>query len=191
MNNIYDTIANLSNIVKNEYNGKNNDFIGPMEKILTLNVKRVFTNSKYTIGKLYINGEYFCDTLEDVDRDLHNKMTEAQVQKIKVYSQTAIPFGEYDITMNVISPKFKNHSWAKKYGGYVPRILNVPGFLGILIHPLNRPEETAGCIGVGKNTAKGQITSSVYWFSKLMDEYLIPAKESGKKIKIVIEQCYS
>jgi len=51
--------------------------------------------------------------------------------------------------MNIISPKFRNRSWAKPYNGKIPRLLNVPGYDGVLIHPFNTAEESLGCVGVG------------------------------------------
>jgi hypothetical protein len=62
-------------------------------------------------------------------------MSLEEIKKIKVPNETAIPAGAYNVTLNVVSPKFKDRAWAKPYGGKVPRILNVPGFEGVLIHP--------------------------------------------------------
>jgi hypothetical protein len=62
-------------------------------------------------------------------------MSLEEIKKIKVPNETAIPTGTYNVTLNVISPKFKDRTWAKPYGGKVPRILNVPGFNGVLLHP--------------------------------------------------------
>ena len=59
----------------------------------------------------------------------------SEITAKKVYGETAIPTGTYKITMNVISNKFKNRVWAKPYGGKVPRILDVPAFEGVLLHP--------------------------------------------------------
>ena len=85
-------------------------------KEMRLKVERLYLKPKYTIGRLYVDGKYFCDTLEDQVRDL--------MKDKKVPGQTAIPVGEYEIIVNV-SPRF-----CRK----LPRLLNVPGFDGILIH---------------------------------------------------------
>lgn len=107
---------------------------------LTLN--RIFKGESYTIGKLYIDGIYYCDTLEDKVRDL-------PIEK-KVMHETAIPPGEYKVIVNA-SPKFKRE---------LPRLLNVPYFDGILIHRGNTAKDTSGCILVGENKVKGKVINS-------------------------------
>lgn len=160
---------------------------------MELILKRIFTCDSYTIGKLYINGEYFCDTIEDSDRGLTSDMTEEEIKEKKVYGETAIPIGSYDITMNVKSPKYSNfakYKWAKPYDGYLPRLENVKGFEGILIHVGNFASNSLGCILVGLNNVKGQVTSSTVTFQKLMDGFLWKAKENNEDIKIIIEKTY-
>lgn len=140
-------------------------------------VKRIFKGENYTIGHLYINGTYFCDTLEDKVRNLPREP--------KIYGKTAIPAGKYEIDMNTVSPKFKNRSWARKYKGIVPRLKNVPYFSGVLIHPGNTSVDTDGCILVGENSVAGKVLNSQkYWFI-LMDR-LIKAKEAKEEITIQI-----
>ena len=154
---------------------------------MELLVKRVARRDEYTIGRLYINGVKFSDTLEDCDRGLTQDMPLEEIKAKKVYGKTAIPTGTYEIDMNTISPKFQARSWAKPYGGKLPRLLNVPGYEGILIHPFNSATESLGCIGVGKNSIKGMITDSSRTFMSLMSKYLLPAKVRGEKITISIE----
>ena len=154
---------------------------------MELLVKRVAKKNEYTIGKLYVDGVYFSDTLEDCDRGLTQDMPLEEIKTKKVYGKTAIPTGTYEIDMNTISPKFQARSWAKPYGGKLPRLLNVPGYEGILIHPFNSAAESLGCIGVGKNSIKGMITDSSRTFMSLMSKYLLPAKVRGEKITISIE----
>lgn len=136
---------------------------------MKLLLKRIAKMEKYTIGKLYIDGKYFSDTLEDTDRNLTSTMSKDEIVKVKVYGKTAIPTGTYVVDMNTVSPKFKNRSWAKPYNGKIPRLVNVPGFEGVLIHPGNTAEDSLGCILVGKNTIKGMVTSSQTIFKTLMD----------------------
>lgn len=154
---------------------------------MELLVKRVAKKNEYTIGRLYIDGVAYCDTLEDCDRGLTQDMPLEEIQAKKVYGKTAIPKGIYDIDMNTVSPKFKDRSWAKPYGGKIPRLMNVPGYEGVLIHPFNTAAESLGCIGCGKNSVKGMITDSTRTFHTLMSKYLLPAKVSGNKITITIE----
>lgn len=131
-------------------------------------LKRIAKKEKYTIGNLYIDGKFICNTLEDSDRNLTDSMSQEDINKIKVYGQTAIPTGTYKVDMNTISPKFKNRAWAKPYEGRIPRLLNVKGFEGILIHCGNSAQDSLGCILVGENKIKGKVINSTATFSKLM-----------------------
>lgn len=158
---------------------------------MKIELKRIYTCQTYTIGHLYVGGEYVCDTVEDTDRGLDQSMTEAQIRKIKVYRQTAIPTGTYKVTMNVQSPKFAKMEYYYKYcKGYLPRLIDVPGFDGILIHKGVSANSTAGCIIVGWNTIKGRVTDSQKAWEKLMKRYLTPAKMLGKDISITITSNY-
>lgn len=149
---------------------------------MKLLLKRIAKRDTYTIGKLYIDGKYFSDTLEDPDRGLTNSMSREQIAKIKVYGETAIPTGTYNIDMNTVSAKFKNRSWASPYKGKIPRLQNVPGYEGVLIHPGTTSKDTLGCILVGKNTSKGMITQSQATFHQLMS-----ILTKGTNITITIE----
>lgn len=154
---------------------------------MELKVKRVAKKNEYTIGRLYIDGQYVCDTLEDVDRGLTQDMPLEEIKEKKVYGKTAIPTGTYEIDMNTISPKFQARSWAKPYGGKLPRLIGVKGFEGVLLHVGNTSESTSGCLLVGKNSIKGMVTDSTKTFMSLMSKYLLPAKLRGEKITITIE----
>lgn len=157
---------------------------------MKLKLHRKWCKEKYTISNLYLveNGKdiWLCNTLEDKVRDYNKDGDLNDLNETKVYGETAIPYGEYKIDMNTVSPKFKNRVWAKKYGGIVPRLLDVPHFEGILIHPLNKAEESLGCIGCGRNTIKGQITQATATHYMLMDNFLIPAHKRGEEITIDI-----
>ena len=128
------------------------------EEKVKITVKRTYHGEYYTIGKLYVNDEYLCDTLEDTDRMLNSSIDEETIKKRKVYGQTAIPIGTYKVEITY-SPKFK-----KK----LPRLFNVKGFDGILIHSGNTKEDTLGCILVGENKKKGMVLNSRQAMSKLM-----------------------
>lgn len=132
-------------------------------------VKRIAKKSKYTVGKLYIDGQYICNTLEDTDRGLSQDMPLEEIKKKKVYGETAIPSGVYKVDMNTISPKFKSRTWAKPYGGKIPRLVAVPGYEGVLIHPGNKAADSLGCILVGENTVVGQVVNSQATFKKVMN----------------------
>lgn len=132
---------------------------------MELTLRRTALRAGYTIGHLYIDGTYFCDTLEDTVRDLdHNGRFDNG--EVKIPAQTAIPYGRYRVTMNVPSPRFAPkaaYKWWHPDGRYglLPRLLDVPHFDGILIHSGNSAADTAGCILVGRNTAPGMITDSM------------------------------
>ena len=155
---------------------------------MELTLKRIALRSEYTIGKLYVDGEYVADTIEDTVRDL-DKDGKFANGEVKIPGKTAIPYGRYEITMKVKSPKYSNfskYSWAKKYDGYLPRLLNVLHFDGVLIHVGNSALDSEGCIIVGENKVVGKVINSVNTFRRLMDDYLVPAKKRNEKIFMVI-----
>lgn len=153
---------------------------------MELKLKRIALRDTYTIGRLYVDNHYFSDTIEDVVRDLNKDGDLNDVGEGKVYAKTAIPYGRYEITMKVQSPKYSQRSsyvWCK---GYLPRLLNVPHFDGILIHAGNTAEDSAGCILVGENKVKGQVINSMATLKKLVP-ILKRASDNGEKIWISIE----
>ena len=152
---------------------------------MELQLKRRFRGPKYTVGSLFVNGVYECDTLEDTDRDLTSDMSVDIIKAKKIYGETAIPSGTYDIDMNTVSPKFKDRPWAKFCGGKLPRLLNVKGYEGVLIHVGNKAEDTLGCILVGDNKVKGQVISSTSTFQQLYLQ-MLKAHTRGEKITITI-----
>lgn len=154
---------------------------------MELKVIRKAKTPEYTIGKLYIDGVAYCDTLEDCDRGLTQDMPLEEIKTKKVYGKTAIPTGTYEIDMNTVSPKFKDRSWAKPFGGKIPTIMKTPGFDRVLIHPGNTKNDTDACLLVGKNSVKGMVTDSSRTFMTLMSKYLLPAKLRGDKITITIQ----
>ena len=152
---------------------------------MELKIDRRYKGTEYTIGSLYVDGSYFCDTLEDTDRGIDNSMSLADITKKKIYGKTAIPAGTYKIDMNTVSPKFKDRSWAKFCGGKLPRLLDVKGYEGVLIHVGNKAEDSLGCILVGDNKIKGQVINSTATFQELYNK-LLKAKVKGEEITIDI-----
>lgn len=116
---------------------------------MLIEVKRKYLKKDYTIGKLYIDGRYVCDTLEDEVRPLGEK----------VYGKTAIPVGTYKLRW-AYSAKFKR---------YLPRLIDVPYFKGVLIHPGNIIADTEGCILPGENKHKGMVINSRH-YSDIINE---------------------
>ena len=154
---------------------------------MRLTLQRIAKREAYTIGRLYVDGIYFCATVEDKDRGLKSHHPLEQIKKVKVYGETAIPMGTYTIDMDKVSPKFSNRSWAKPYSGKIPRLRSVPGFESILIHPGNTAASSLGCILVGINDKVGRVSDSQRTFRRLMDDHLVPAYERGETITITIQ----
>ena len=153
---------------------------------MKIKLKRTFRGTNYTIGKLYVNEEYVCDTLEDRDRGLDYRQPLNQIKANKVPGKTAIPTGIYKLTLDVKSPRFGNKAFYKTVcEGYLPRFIGIPGFEGVLIHVGNTTDDTDGCILVGYNKVKGQVIDSRNAFTKLWNNYLRKAKSD--KVEIVIE----
>ena len=152
---------------------------------MELTLDRKYRKEKYSIGKLYVNGRYLCDTCEDKDRNLYQGMSKEEIARIKVYGETAVPFGRYRISMKRKSPKYSQKKQYEKCGGYVPYLRDVPGFSGILIHIGNFASDSAGCILVGENKVKGGVVNSTKWFWKLYD-ILKQADDAGEEIWITI-----
>lgn len=154
--------------------------------MVELKVTRNWKKDTYTIGKFYVNGVYWCNTLEDKDRGLESSMSEMVITSRKRYGETAIPLGTYTVGLTY-SSKFATRPWASKYNGRLPLLDNVKGFSGIRIHPGNTAKDTLGCLLLGENKTKGKVLNSTKWFYKLMDEVIIPAIKKGEKIVIRIE----
>ncbi|MCX6747968.1 MAG: DUF5675 family protein [Candidatus Pacearchaeota archaeon] len=127
---------------------------------MKLELKRAYIGKTYTIGHLYVDGEFLCDTLEDIPRD------------VKIMNETCIPTGDYKIILNE-SNRFKR---------VMPLLLQVPNFEGIRIHAGNSEADTSGCILVGKNTARGMLSESRATFDKLFS--MMTKAEDG--IEIII-----
>lgn len=156
-------------------------------------VNRKWKKPEYTIGKLEAfdqagNIVFSCNTMEDKDRGLTQMMPLSKIKEVKVAAMTAIPSGTYVVNMNTISPKYSLKPWYFKncHGGRVPRLENVPGYSGVLIHTGNTAKDTAGCLLVGKNDVVGMITQSKPTFLKLYD-LMYKAYKKGETIKITIK----
>ena len=123
---------------------------------MKIELTRIFTCPDYTIGRLRVDGIYVCDVCEDTDRGLDQSWTLAEIKKKKVYKMTAIPTGTYDVTLSIQSPKFVTYEYYRDFcKGYLPRLIGVKGFEGVLIHKGNKASQSAGCLLVGYNTIKG------------------------------------
>lgn len=130
---------------------------------MRLELKRIALKDTYTIGKLYANGEYVCDTLEDC------------VRETKIAGNTAIPEGEYTIYV----------TFSNRFQRMMPLLMNVPNFEGVRIHSGNTSEDTEGCILCGKNTKQGKLTSSRVYTS-MVYSLINKALSNGEQVTIKI-----
>ena len=138
-------------------------------------LQRRYLRDTYTIGKLSVDGEVFCDVLEDKVRDFNKDGDLLDEGEQKVYGETAIPYGRYRVVVDY-SPKFKRD---------MPHILDVPHFEGIRIHAANWPTQLEGCVAVGENKVKGGlINSKVY--ERELTSYLKMWQKRGEEIWITI-----
>lgn len=136
-----------------------------MEMTLT----RIAKRPAYTIGRLEIDGTYFCDTLEPTWRDVGWGRPGR-----KVAGRTAIPEGRYAVAVT-LSPRF---------GRWLPLLLHVPMFEGIRIHAGNSAQDTAGCILPGLNTVKGRVTDSRLWERRIVRK--LAERSEGEGVWITI-----
>ena len=125
-------------------------------------IRNVLTDS-FTGGELWIDGVFFCATLEDKDRGLSQTDKLKDIEKDKVYGETAIPTGIYKVIINY-SERFKTR---------MSLLLNVLGFGGIRIHAGIKTDNTLGCILLGMQLDKenGTISDSrlaIERFNKLL-----------------------
>lgn len=144
---------------------------------MELKLVRKWKKSDYTIGNLYINGEFFSNTLEDTDRGLREDWPLSKIQAVKVMHKTCIPYGTYNITITY-SPKFNLR---------LPILLNVKGFTSIRIHAGNTAEDTSGCILVGSNRVKGKVINSKETTTRLI-KLIDDAIRRGEEVTIKIEE---
>lgn len=153
---------------------------------MEIKVERRFKKPGYTIGRLYIDGVYFCDTLEDRDRGLLQTDALAVIRRVKIPGETAIPRGKYAVTLGIQSPKYSTRQQYSFCRGYLPRLLNVPGFDGVLIHIGNTKKDTEGCILVGRNLQVGAVLQSTATFRALYAK-MKSAHDKGERITIELQ----
>lgn len=139
---------------------------------LRAEIIRRWPRSEYTIGDFYIGGKNVFNSLE---------------RPLTGDGPVAIPPGEYEVDMTIVSPKYKERSWSKKWGGIVPTIKDVPGHDRILIHPGNTAADTTGCVCPGYNRVKGKVVESVKCYDELMTAFT-KAHNEGKKIILSVIQ---
>ena len=150
-------------------------------------VHRKWKKTSYTIGRLLINGVLQCNTLEDTDRGLDEDMPDWMIRNKKIPNVTAIPTGRYLIDMDTVSPRFSKYPFYMEVcKGKLPRLKNVKGYDGILIHCGVDHSNSSGCILVGLNKEVGKLTDSQETFKKIY-KMMKKAHDKGEPIYITIE----
>lgn len=147
---------------------------------MKLELKRHTYKPTYTIGKMYIDGEFYCDTLEDVVRDANRDGDLSDEGEDKVHGATAIPQGKYSV----------GYTWSPKFKRNMALIEGVSGFDGIRIHgvlpgAIATSKHTEGCILVGRNTVVGGLTDSAK-YQKDINSKIGIAKDEFRTVEIVI-----
>lgn len=154
---------------------------------MDIQIKRIAKKPTYTISKWYINGQYFCDGIEDTDRGLSDDMPLSDIRRIKVAGKTAIPTGKYQVTLKIKSPKYSQKGFYMGFcGGYMPRLLKVKGFEGILIHSGNSERDTEGCLICGQNKVVGKVVNSLETWKKLY-QMMKEADDKNEMITVTIK----
>lgn len=136
---------------------------------------RKYYQAKYTIGRLYVNNRFFSDCLEPPSLHLTERSALGTILIAKYKGYRAIPTGRYRILI----------TRSRRFGRWLPLLMNVKGFEGIRIHPGNKPEDTRGCILLGFNRRKGYVLDStrcVLTLVKMMTE----AIAKGEKVFVTI-----
>jgi hypothetical protein len=123
---------------------------------MNLEVRRQAFTRNATIGKMFIDGELECVTLEPVT------LPAGDLRKPR-----AIPAGTYPVTIR----------WSTKFGKHVPHVENVPNFVAIEIHVGNAPQNTEGCTLVGQDAGPGPdwISRSLSAWTHLMSKMMATA----------------
>ena len=136
---------------------------------------RKYYKTRYTLGRLYVNNSFFSDTLEPPSKHLTERCSTATIQKAKGEGFRAIPTGRYRILI----------TRSRRFGRWLPLLLNVKGFEGIRIHAGNKPEDTGGCILLGFNHRKGYVLNSTQCVQQLMRR-MTEAMEKGERMFVEV-----
>lgn len=140
----------------------------------------------FSMGKLFFGSKFLCGTLEPEDSGLECPIAGALVLQRKRHGLIAVPMGDYSIIL-CASPRFSGRAFYKShFGGLIPRLVAVPGFDGVLIHPGNTVADTSGCLLVGNRIGQGVLGSSRAAWLTLMSEFLYPAWQRKETITIHI-----
>jgi hypothetical protein len=142
---------------------------------MRMRLERHFLGEEYTIGRLFVDGLYLCDTIEDKVRDLNQDGDLDDPGEGKVYGHTAIPYGKYEVELTM----------SQKFTRLVPLVKDVKHFTGIRIHRGNTADDSAGCILPGENKEKGKVLNSTH-YEMVIVERMLKAMVAGERITLEI-----
>lgn len=144
---------------------------------MDIRVERFKFSEESTIGHLYVNNKYECDTLEDTKRDE------------KVYGKTCIPEGLYEVNFRKdLTPM--TEKYRKKYSHFFSwhlELKNVENFTSIYIHIGNYPKDTEGCLLVGDYRGSGDMISHSTIAYESLYTMITAALLRGEDVTIKIE----
>lgn len=129
---------------------------------MELKLPRFSGGDEATLGLLFMNGAFFCYTLED------------QFNEPKVPGETRIPPGRYQIKLR--DEGKMTVRYAKRFDFHLGmlHLQDVPGFKYVYIHTGNNDDHSEGCILVGDGqvqnvTERGSVQSSVAAYTRLYE----------------------
>ena len=143
---------------------------------MEIKVIRDVHSENSTTGKMYVDDVFECFTLEDKDRGLKSTMSLDELKSLKVYGETAIPTGRYQVTT----------SFSGIFEKEMPLLVNVPDYDEVRIHPGNSDKDTLGCILVGEARTVDWISNSRAAFARFWPK-MKAAIDAGQKVFITIE----
>lgn len=125
---------------------------------MLLKLYRFYENEDSTAGRLEIDNEHFCFTIEDEHRDS------------KVQGETRIPMGRYRILFRkVLSPMTEDYRDKFPWFSWHLELQDVPNFEYVYIHIGNNERNTDacilvnyGCLAIPGSNASGQMSTQAY-----------------------------
>lgn len=143
-----------------------------MDKVYQLIVRKKFATRR--MGELFVDGKRFGYTLEDTCRDLNHDGDLNDEGEGKVYGETAIPYGKYELALT-FSNNFKK---------VLPLVMGVKHFQGIRIHGGNTEADSLGCPLLGANT---NWKDKVWNCKTVNDQFIKKLKTDLKQGKVFLE----
>lgn len=126
-------------------------------------IRDTFTKESI-IGKLHVNGEVFCDTLELPYKDNQRRIS-------------SIPIGVYNVRL-----RYPRESGTRDYLHLL--VQDVPNRDFILVHRGNKSSDSRGCVLVGLKREQDFVSNSKLAMDLLMKELI---HLGGENIKLIIK----